>query len=365
MNSEKRVKKIFSSLDKSVDAIFIKNQSESFIDPNFFYATEMIKGLFEGCAAVLHPSGKIDLLVSKLEEGLAKKTKHNVFVYNNIKEFNNILKNSLDNPKKIGINFDGVTYRYFKQIKEIFSKKEILDVSNGLIKSRMIKDDDEIHIIKKACKIADIVASKIPDICHEGMFEYELAAEIDYLLQKNGADASAFLTISSFGKNTSNPHYSHGNYKLKNGDFILCDFGARCNRYNSDITRTFIFGKPSEKQKKIYEAVLKAQKKGLEKIKPGIPAKIVHNTVYDFINKTEFKDLFIHSTGHSLGIEVHDGGVGFNSECDVKLEKNMVLTVEPGIYLSSLGGVRIEDDILINEDGFELLTKSSRNFIEI
>jgi Xaa-Pro dipeptidase len=207
--------------------------------------------------------------------------------------------------------------------------------------------------------------NKISDILNENIFEYEVAAEIDYLLQKNGANSSAFTTISSFGKNTSNPHYTHGNYKLKDGDFILCDFGARYKRYNSDMTRTFVLGKPNQKQKKIYETVLKSQEKGFENIKPGIAAKDVHNVVNDFINKTEFKDLFIHSTGHSLGMDVHDPGVGFNSKCDITLKENMVLTVEPGIYLPNLGGVRIEDDILIKEDGIEILTTASRYFIEI
>ncbi len=365
MITEQRVKQIFKKSDKPIDAVLIKNQSETLIDTNFFYTTGITEGLFEGCATVLYPDGKIDLIVSKLESGLAEKSKHNVLIYDSKKEFDEILKNILKYKKNIGLNFDGISYKNYKMIKDLFLRKEFFDISDSLVKNRMIKDEEEISLIKKACSIADKVASKIPDICNKGMYEYELAAEIDYLLQKNGADNSAFLTISSFGKNTSNPHYSHGKYKLKEGDFILCDFGACYKKYNSDITRTFILGKPNKKQKKIYETVLKAQQMGMEKIKPGLKGKDVHEVVYNFINETEFKDCFIHSTGHSLGMDVHDGGVGFNSESDITLKKNMVLTVEPGIYLSSLGGVRIEDDILIKKDGVELLTKAKRDFIEI
>ena len=152
---------------------------------------------------------------------------------------------------------------------------------------------------------------------------------------------------------------------MNNGDFILCDFGASFRRYNSDITRTFVFGNSDEKQKKMHETVLQAQKIGIEMIKPGIEAHVVHDAVDSFIDISEFKGCFIHSTGHSLGLSVHDGGVGLNAESKVLLEEGMVLTVEPGVYISDFGGIRIEDDVLITRDSVEVLTKSSRDLIEI
>jgi len=365
MRLEKRIKKIFENRQSPVERIVIKNGSESTIDPNFFYCTGIDKGLFEDCAAVLYPNGDIDLIISKLESSIASDYNHNIIVFKNKKELMSILKNQLRDTKDIGLNYNAISHSDFEFIKDSLNHKNIKDVSEDLIKARMVKDSEEISLIKKACDIADKVADKIPEFVSNGMYEYELAAEIDYFIQKYGGDKPAFLTISSFGKNTSKPHYTHGDNKIKYGDIILCDFGACYKKYNSDITRTFVFGKANEKQKKIHETVLNAQKIGFEKITPGIQAKKVHEVVNNLINNTDFKDLFIHSTGHSLGMEVHDGGVGFNSECEVILSENMILTVEPGIYKSDLGGIRIEDDILIKNEGIEILTKSDRNLIEI
>ena len=152
---------------------------------------------------------------------------------------------------------------------------------------------------------------------------------------------------------------------LKKGDFVLCDFGACYNRYNSDITRTFIFGKASVKQKEMYETVFEAHNIGLEEVRPGIKANKVHEAVNNYIDDTQFKGRFIHSTGHSLGLSVHDGGAKFSPTCDIELKENMVFTVEPGIYIPGYGGVRIEDDILVKKDGIEILTKTPCKIIEI
>ena len=362
---EKRIRKIFLNIEKKPDAILIYNSSESNIDYNFFYVTKLKKGLFEGCCTVLFPDGNIDLIVSKLESESAGKTNSNLKIYNNKEEYDKHLSNSLKNVKTLGMNFNSISHFNYLKIKEALGKTKIVDISRNLDRIRMIKDEEEINKIRKAAEIADKVAEKIPDIISKNMKEYELAAEINYLLQKYGADSQAFDTISSFGANSSEPHYTHGNKKLNDGDIVLCDFGARVNRYNSDITRTFIYGNASEKQKEIYETVKNAQKAGLNRIKTGEKASIVHDTVEKYINLTKYQGCFIHSTGHSLGLEVHDGILGFRKNCDIKLEKNMVLTVEPGIYLPGYGGVRIEDDIIVKDDGYEFLTKSKRDLIEI
>jgi Xaa-Pro dipeptidase len=253
----------------------------------------------------------------------------------------------------------------FLRIESILPKVKFFDISDVLMKIRMVKDEIEIENIRRACDIADIVMDKIPEFLFEGISENELAAEIDYLMQKNGASKPAFGTISSFGRNTSEPHYSHGDVKLRYGDFVLCDFGACFKRYNSDMTRTFIFGESDNKQRKIYDIVFEAQKVAFDFIKSGVKAKEVHNLVFNFIEKSDFKGRFIHSTGHSLGLNVHDGNVGFNSICDEELKDNMVFTVEPGVYIPEFGGVRIEDDILVKKEGIEILTKSKRDLIEI
>ena len=359
-----RIKNIFDKVEKTIDAIIIKNSVHPHIDENFFYITGLDKGIFEQTIAILYPDGGADILVSELEAESAKKTDVHIHVYKNKEDQNNIFKKLTTSFKNIGINFDGIVYQDFYQLKKILPDSKFIDVSHAFTESRIIKDECEIENIRKSCKIADAVMEKIPDILHEGIHEYEVAAEIDYIMQRNGAEKPAFETISSFASNTAEPHYTHGDGKLKKGDFALFDFGASFKRYNSDITRTFTFGKAEKRQREMHKTVFEAQKVGFDLIAPGIIAKEVHNAVNSYIDNTKFKGRFIHSTGHSLGLAVHDGP-GFTPDSNIELKENMVLTVEPGIYLPDFGGVRIEDDILIKKKGLELLTKSSRELIEI
>ena len=365
MRIRKRVKNIFNNLEKELDAIVIKNSVEPYIDDNFFYVTGLEKGAFEGSIAILYPGGDIELIVSELEAEAARKANVNLNVYKSKEDFDELLKKLLSPRENIGINFDRISHRDFCKLKDRYPQSEFVDVSKAFAKTRLVKDEFEIKLIKESCKIADKVMKRVPGILYEGMYEYEIAAEIDYLMQKNGADRPAFETISSFGKNTAEPHYSHGGTGLKIGDFALFDFGACFRKYNSDMTRTFVFGKADKTQRAMYNTVLEAQRIGFDTIKPGIRANEVHDVVSSYIDNTKFKGRFTHSTGHSLGLAVHDGGARFSIDCDVELKENMVFTVEPGVYIPGFGGVRIEDDILIKKDGLELLTRTFRDFIEI
>jgi len=362
---KQRIINIFNNIEKKIDNVIIKNSSDPFIDNNFFYATGLDKGLFEGSAAILYPEGKIDLIVSELEAETANKAKAELKVYKNISEYNEIFSNTIKSKSNIGLNFNCLSHLDYCKFKEKFPNANFIDVSEALSKTRSVKDNIEIDLIRKSCNIVDRVIKEIPSFIKDGMYEYELAAEIDYLMQKNGADKPAFDTISSFGKNSAEPHYTHGNKKIVNGDFVLCDFGAHFKKYNSDITRTFVFGKASEKQKNMYKTVLEAQRIGFETAKSKVKANLVHNKVDQYINNSEFKGCFTHTTGHSIGLDVHDPGIGFSNIYETGLKENMTLTIEPGVYIPGFGGVRIEDDVLIKKDRIEILTKSPRDLIEI
>jgi Xaa-Pro dipeptidase len=359
-----RVKNVFANSDKPVDCILLKNASAPFVDDNFFYVTNLEQGLFEGSCAVLYPDGTLDVIVSELEAESARKSKAHLTIYKTKGEYSNTLKRLLSSFNTIGVNTSGLSHFEFNKLTELFPQINFVDVSDGFSETRLIKDEEELQRIKQACLIADDTMTAIPDLVSKGISENELAAEINYSLQNLGAEKPAFDTISSFGKNTAEPHYGHGDMRLEGESLILCDFGACYKKYNSDITRTFVFGKATEKQKEMYETVLNAQQIAFNAIKPGVKASDIHHAVTSFIDSTKFKGKFIHSTGHSLGLAVHDGG-GFAPDNDMMLEENMVLTVEPGIYLPGFGGIRIEDDILVKKDGMELLTKSSHNFIEL
>ncbi len=365
MPHQSRVQNIFSHCDPVPDAIFIKNASGSCVDKNFFYVSNLTQGLFEGCGILLFPDGKIHLFVSPLEYDLARSSSSDIVTFSTSKEFFERLVNLTSSCKTIGIPYQNIPHSDVISLLKHLPQISFQDVSNACISARMRKDSIEIYRIKKACEIADRVMDQIAQFVHKGMTESELAAEIDYHLQKYGAQSPAFETISSFGKNSALPHYSHGNSILQTGDLIVCDFGARYDMYNSDMTRTFIYGKATEKQKHMHQTVLHAQAIGLQSIYPGAIAKQVHSKVFDVIASTDFADRFIHSTGHSLGLDVHDNGVGLNSQCNLALEEGMVFTVEPGVYIPNYGGVRIEDDVVVSVDGCTCLTKCARDLIEL
>jgi len=359
-----RIQTLFHSLEKPVDAIIIKNATQPFTDSTFFYVTGLEQGLFEGSLALLYPDGSADLVISELEAETAKNTQSSLHIYKTKTEAEQLIKQLTSSLHHIGVHFQGLLHRDFCSLQNICTQVTFQDISPAITQTRLIKDTQELKHLTHACRIADRVMNDIPSLLNKNMHEYELAAEINYRLEKYGAEKPAFTTISTFGKNTAEPHYSHGETTLQPGDFVLCDFGACVHGYNSDMTRTFVYGKGNQKQQEMHQTVLQAQSKGLTTIRPGVPASEVHHAVASYIDSTPFKGLFIHSTGHSLGLSVHDGP-GFATDSTLLLKENMVLTVEPGIYIPGYGGVRIEDDILVTKNGATLLTQSSREYTEI
>jgi Xaa-Pro dipeptidase len=358
-----RVEKILKNCDE-LDAVVFLNGPEPFLDMSFFYVTGLTEGLFEGSMSILYPDNTMEVVTSLLEAESAKKGDFEISIFKSKAERKDLFKEKLSKFKKIGFNSEGLTHKNYLDLKEILPDMEFVDISESVKKARMIKDEKEIENLRHACKIISEVADGIVDFFSEGVLEYEVASELAYKMQKKGATGPSFDTISSFGKNTAEPHYTAGECSLKKGDFILLDFGAKYKRYCSDITRTYFFGNASDKQKDMYETVLKAQQIALDNIKIGENGKDVHQKVSDFIEGTKYKGLFTHSTGHSIGLSVHDNAA-LTKEVDVILEENMVFTVEPGIYISGYGGVRIEDDVLVTKDGVELLTTAKKDLIEV
>ncbi len=344
--------------EANVDSILIYNGSNE--DLNFYYFTRLLEGgIFEGSFAVLTDDG-IKVITSILEEESAKKGKHEVLLYRTASEREELLRKALKGSNTIGVNYNALSVRDFEKLKKILGERDYKDISEKLGEWRMIKDEEEINLIREAGKIASEVADIMPNFMKEGIREYELAARLGYEMFKRGAEDFAFTTIMAFGEHSAEPHYLSGDRKLKKGDFVLMDFGARYHHYNSDTTRTFVFGRASEKQKNMYYTVLEAQKLGISMIREGVNGKDVDIEVKKFIDSTEFKGRMIHSTGHGLGLAVHDH-VGLSSQMDLILKEGMVVTVEPGVYIPGFGGVRIEDDVLVKKDGAEVLTFAKKD----
>jgi Xaa-Pro dipeptidase len=359
-----RGKRIFSKLREDIDAIVLVNGDEPNLDMAFSYAAGTEAGLFEGCVTVIDPDGRVRMLSSQLEEVSARRSKAEVSVFQGVEDRMGQMKDSFGHARRIGINGHGLTYTNLMDIKRAVPKAEIVDVSYAIAASRLVKDQDEVERLRKACQIASQVGEELPSLVKEGMPEYEAAAEIGYRMMKLGASTTSFTTNASFGPNSAEPHHEPDDRRLRKGDMVLFDYGALYNKYGSDVTRTFVFGPAEKWQKDIYEIVLQSQLAAIDAVRAGMEAKEVDAVARRIIDATQYKGRFIHSLGHGIGLSVHDGG-RFSPTSDIILEENMVMTVEPGIYLPGKGGVRIEDDIRVTKNGCEVLTTAKKEFLVI
>lgn len=229
---------------------------------------------------------------------------------------------------------------------------------------RMIKDDEEISLTRRACAIADGALSKVvPAIC-EGVSELDIKVRLEHQMKLDGADDISFDTIVLFGARSSQPHAtSRRDVLLSRGDFILIDYGAEVGGYRSDTTRTFVFGEASDKQRRAYAAVSKAQVAAISIAGPGASCGELCREAERII-AAEGPKPFEHSLGHGVGLEIHEGpSLRRNSEA--KLEPGMIITIEPGTYEPGWGGIRIEDTLLVTSNGVEVLTHYSKKFTEI
>lgn len=261
----------------------------------------------------------------------------------------------------IGFEKDAVTYAEFERYSEAFEAK--LVPTSGLIeKIRLIKSDDEITIIKQACQIADEAYEHILSFIKPGLTELEVSNELESFMRSKGATSSSFDIIVASGTRSALPHGVATSKVIETGDFVTLDFGAYYNGYVSDVTRTVAVGQPSDQLKEIYQVVLDSQLLALENIKPGMTGIEADAIARDYIASKGYGKAFGHSLGHGIGLEVHEGP-GLSSRSDVVLEPGMVITIEPGIYLPGIGGVRIEDDALVTENGVEKLTHTSKELV--
>jgi Xaa-Pro dipeptidase len=359
-----REKTIFSDMREDIDAVVLMNAVEPSLDSCFFYATGIVTGLFEGCVAIVEPK-RTEVLTSELEALSASEAGVKTSVFENGQESMKLMTKKLSRFSTIGINANELTVANHRKIRKASKGAKLVDVSQELYRARMIKQPDELVRIRKACAIASKTGEAIPEIVREGMTETEAAAELSYRMMRLGATATAFNSTVAFGTKSAEPHYSPSSTRrLKKGQFALFDFGAAHKRYVSDITRTFVCDSATRRQLKMHETVLRAQEAAIDAISDGVSGAAVDIAARNIIDRSEFGGLFIHSTGHGLGISVHDPG-SISSARDMTLREGMVLTVEPGVYVKGYGGVRIEDDILVTKSGCRILTSCPKGLITI
>lgn len=256
------------------------------------------------------------------------------------------------------------TKYYSMAVGEIFKELcgDVRDIGDVVARLRMIKDEDEIRIMQRAADIVDEALAYISDKVYVGMTEKELNMMLyAHMAKIPGFITDEFIILVQGAENSANPHGVSGDYAFKEGDIILIDFCAYYEHYWSDITRCFFVGHiGNPKLEEIYDIAKGANLAAIAVVKPGIPAKAVDEAARKYITDAGYGEFFLHRTGHGLGLSVHEEPY-ITDVNELILEEGMTFTIEPGIYLEGIGGVRVEDDILVTKDGCRVLTHTSKN----
>lgn len=264
---------------------------------------------------------------------------------------------------KLAFECEAMTYAEYSNYAKAV-KAELVGIPNYLSELRFIKTPKEIECLREAEHIGDMAFTEILPFLKPGVTELEIAARLSFSMKMHGASADSFPAIVASGVNSSMPHAMPSSKEIAEGDFITMDFGCIYNGYCSDMTRTVVLGKASDRQREIYDIVLRAQTETLKGMHAGMTGQEVDAIARNIIQDAGYGDCFGHGLGHSVGLEIHESPNANMRERRV-LKPGMLMTVEPGIYVKDFGGVRIEDLVVIREDGIENLTFSEKKLIEL
>jgi len=261
--------------------------------------------------------------------------------------------------RRVGIESGCLTVAIYNELSERLPRIDLVPLGSDIDELRTLKDAEEIELLKDVCSIASDAFLEILPAIRPGALEQDLAFELEIAMRRHGADDKAFDFIVASGERGALPHGRASNKAIRPGDFVTFDFGAKRLGYNSDETVTLAVGDPNPQLLKIYETVKEAHDRALDAVKPGVELRELDSIARSFINEKGYGAYFGHGLGHGIGLDVHEKPVvSFRS--DVRAEAGMVFTVEPGIYIPGLGGVRIEDTLVVTSDGYRLLTKISK-----
>ncbi len=265
---------------------------------------------------------------------------------------------------KLAIEADSMTVSLRDQLAEKLPTVEMVATSGLVAGLRLRKDREEVRRIRQAIACAETAFAAVCDALTPEMTEKDVADELDHTMRRMGAQCASFPPIVAVGPRSALPHAPPTSRRIGESGFVLIDWGARDDLYVSDLTRVVIHGKLSAKLRKVYSVVLEAQTRAIEAIGPGVAAKEVDAVARSVITNAGFGRRFNHGLGHGIGLDVHEAP-RLSSTSDTVLQPGMVVTVEPGIYLPGWGGVRLEDDVLVTRDGFEVLTTVPKQLGEV
>jgi Xaa-Pro aminopeptidase len=260
--------------------------------------------------------------------------------------------------RRVGVEESQLTLSRFRALRKQLRKVRLLPAHDIVMELRRTKEPAEVDAIAAAQKVTDDVFGKVLAMVEPGVAEMDLALEIDFRFRRAG-ECDAFGSIIASGPNGAKPHAGYGSRKLRSGDVVTFDIGCRLNGYCSDMTRTVAVGKPSAEMRRVYETVLEAQKRALDMIGAGVTASVVDAAARDCIAAAGYGKYFGHGLGHGVGLEVHERPALAARSTDI-LAAGDIVTVEPGIYLPGVGGVRIEDMVLVTKTGLRNLTRSPK-----
>ncbi len=253
---------------------------------------------------------------------------------------------------------DGMSVRLSEwlALKRHASALEVKPLESALIRLRAVKTPSEVEAMRRAVAISEAALAELMPQLKPGMLERQIAMRLEQLLAEHGSEGTAFATTVLSGPNSALPHGHSGGRALREGEALLIDFGGVCEGYPADITRTFCLGEPDAQLSEVFEVVLAANEAAIRAAGPGVPMGEVDRAAREVIEGAGYGEAFIHRTGHGLGLDVHEPIPQLAAGVEEALEPGMAFTVEPGIYLSHVAGVRLEDNLVVTEDGVEVLT---------
>jgi Xaa-Pro aminopeptidase len=310
---------------------------------------------YEKAAEVFADTSYKVILIDDLKEKGLKEQLEYIFIKHNIESA------SVESQK--------MTIAAIERYRKMFPQIEF-DTSSHLseliTKKRAVKTPEEIKKIEAAQRIAERAFGKLTTKLKAGMTEKQVAAILNYYMLELGADSPAFDTIVAGGRNSSVPHASPTDKPLEHGDFVIIDFGAVVDGYHSDMTRTVVIGQPTETMKRVYDAVWSANTDALKAIRVDVTGNLIDNVARSTLEAWGYESYFSHSIGHGVGLEVHEKpSLSIKSKSNTTLRENMVLTIEPGVYIPGKFGVRIEDMAVVTKSGCINLTKTPKTLIHI
>lgn len=292
----------------------------------------------------------------------AKNELHGVMLVENQRNLLGVIKYINDNfpLNDLGLEFAFVTAADYLTLKKKI-RRPLIDVSPEIDALRQVKDADEIAKIRQACQIADQAFALILEEIKPGMTELAVAAKLESHFKELGASGPSFATIVASGDRSALPHGVASPKKIVSGDIVTLDFGCYYQGYTSDITRTIGIGEVSEDQRQIYQLVLEANEATIKILQQGITGTEMHEKAHQVIDGAGYKEYFQHGTGHGIGRNIHEGPGAWGIYQTKPVVTGNVITIEPGIYLPERFGVRIEDDVLITDQNYEVLTKAPKD----